>query len=180
MSKNSCHFHLTIFFEKCQNFVYDLSFENPDSWSHSVTWSFKRIWNTNPLQLCEKIVNSYPEFFQLFVVRVLKGAENEETRTICTGNRCLSLNFSLSWFWIWRRKRKFDFAALFTIVQLQLSFRPPLSWANTRARHTRALRPHLKRSVRPLCAKPRSARHFQQQNNGFQWPLNGSYFCWLM
>ena len=141
-----------------------------------VTWSFKRIWNSNPLQLCEKIVNSYPEFFQLFVVRVLKGAENEETRTICTGNRCLSLNFSLSWFWIWRRKRKFDFAALFTIVQLQLSFRPPLSWANTRARHTRALRPHLKRSVRPLCAKPRSARHFQQQNNGFQWPLNGSYF----
>ena len=54
-------------------------------------------------------------------------------------------------------------------------------WAEpTRARVTSALRPHLKRSVRPLCAKPRSARHFQQQNNGFQWPLNGSYFCWLM
>ena len=37
-----------------------------------VTWSFKRIWNSNPLQLCSKIV-SYPEFSNCLLSECWKG-----------------------------------------------------------------------------------------------------------
>ena len=66
--KNSWHFHLTIFSKKCQNFVYDLSFE---ILTHEVTLSLDPLkgFETRILFNFVKKLSILTQNIQLFVVR---------------------------------------------------------------------------------------------------------------